>query len=824
MCKAFLYFKSMTSYTNFGKFGYNRRIAAVFEKLVINKTTQHKNLVYVSILILNIYKIMKFLPKFFICGLFFALTAAAQDSVFNIIPQPKSLKRSNGEFKFDLKTKIVVTDEAGRISAGILNDLLLRNYGFKLKFANKEQKDNAIIFITKNLSIDKMQNEAYELNITPKNIKIHGSETGQFYALQTLSQIFPVNFTGETKISSVDISDSPRFSYRGMHLDVGRHFMPISFVKKYIDLMSQYKFNQFHWHLTEDQGWRIEIKKYPKLTQIGSKRAETMVERNFSPYKGDGIPHEGFYTQEEIKEVVTYAKARKINVIPEIELPGHSSAALSAYPEFGCKENYQYKVQTTWGIFKEVFCPTDATFKFLEDVLDETIALFPDTPYIHIGGDEVLKDFWKESSFVQDLMKRENLKDEHEVQSYFIRRIEKFINSKGKKIIGWDEILEGGVAPNATIMSWRGEKGGIESAKAKHDVIMTPNTFLYFDYGQGDPKFEPLNIGGFIPLEKVYSYDPLPKELTEDEKKYILGAQANLWTEYMKKPETVEYMAFPRILALAEVVWSPLESKNYKDFQSRLASHFRRLDKQNVNYRIPAPEGLENIVLSTESKAKIDLKPLVPNGKIFYTLDGSLPNENSKLYVKPFDLELGPNEKVEVKAIVVTGNGRASAVSSAMILRREMLKGTEINDKTQGVNVSFFKGSFKTVKDMDSALPTGTFESKSIGLQQFADRTDKLKESFGAIFDGYIEIANDGLYEFAMESDDGAVFLIGEEAVIDLDGLHGKLSATGMIPLKKGFHKFRLKYFQAGGETALNLRFGIRGTGLRRISGSEFFR
>jgi hexosaminidase len=376
-----------------------------------------------------------------------------------------------------------------------------------------------------------------------------------------------------------------------MHLDVARHFQPVEFVKKFIDLMAQYKFNYFHWHLTDDQGWRIEIKKYPKLTEIGSKRPETQLGAYTTTFKGDGIPVEGFYTQEQIKEVVQYAKERYITVIPEIEMPGHASAALAAYPQFGCKSDYPYKVQMTWGIFKEVFCPRDETFKFLEDVLDETIKLFPDSPYIHIGGDEVLKDHWKESGFVQELMKRENLKDEHEVQSYFIRRIEKFINSKGKKIIGWDEILEGGVAPNATIMSWRGMKGGIEAAKAKHDVIMTPTDYSYFDYLQGDASKEPVGQSAFLPLEKVYSFDPMPKELNDDEAKYILGGQGNVWTEYMKTPAAVEYMVFPRMLAIAEVLWSMPANKDYADFRRRLVAHLARFDKLNVKYRTPDPIG-----------------------------------------------------------------------------------------------------------------------------------------------------------------------------------------------------------------------------------------
>lgn len=750
------------------------------------------------------------------------LSVFAQSNEISIIPQPKSVTRTKGDFKLNYKTKIVAGDGAGQRMAGVFNDLLMKNYGFKLEYLFRPAKvpDNAIVFdVPGDINLP---DEDYSMVIEPKRIRIIGSETGLFYAIQSLMQLLPVEFKGETKIPAVAINDSPRFKYRGMHLDVSRHFMPVEFVKKYIDLMAQYKFNSFHWHLTDDQGWRIEIKKYPKLTEIGSKRPETMVERNFTPYKGDGIPVEGFYTQEQIKDVVAFAKARKINIIPEIELPGHSSAVLTAYPEFGCKENYNYKVQTTWGIFKEVFCPTDKTFQFLEDVLSETIDLFPDSPYVHIGADEVLKDFWKESPFVQELKTKENLKDEHEVQSYFVRRMEKFVNSKGKKIIGWDEILEGGVAPNATIMSWRGEKGGIESAKAKHDVIMTPNTYLYFDYGQGDPKYEPLNIGSFIPLEKVYSYDPQPKELTDDEKKYILGAQANVWTEYLKTPANVEYMVFPRLLALAEVNWSPLEKKNYADFTRRLQTHFARLDKQNVNYRIPAPVGLQNILLSETDKAKIDLKMPILGGKIYYTLDGSDPSESSKIYDKPLELTLKPNETIEVKTIIVNEKGRKSIIFPATILRREKLKAVELPaEKKPGVNLKFYKGEFKSVKDFDAATPVETSESRSVMLPQFTKKTNELKDLFGASFEGFYYAPEDAIYEFELETDDGAVLQIGGETVIDLDGPHSKMKKTGLVPLAKGYHKMSLRYFQAGGDAVLNLRGAIKGQGLSRINGSD---
>ncbi len=767
---------------------------------------------------------MKNLSFAFILGLFLCSMVSAQTAELNVIPQPKSMTRLKGEFKFNFKTKIEATDETGRKSAGILNDLLMKNYGFKLEVTAKQQNKNAIKLISSGFPVNIMGPEDYGLGIEPKGILIFGGETGQFYALQTLMQILPVNFKGEAKLPAADISDKPRFPYRGMHLDVSRHFFPVEFVKKYIDLMAQYKFNQFHWHLTEDQGWRIEIKKYPKLTEIGSKRKETQKEKNRDPYIGDGVPVEGFYTQEQIKDVVAYAKARKINVIPEIELPGHSSAALAAYPEFGCKENYEYKVKTTWGIFKEVYCPTDATFKFLEDVLEETIALFPDSPYIHIGGDEVLKDHWKESAFVQELKAKENLKDEHEVQSYFIRRIEKFINSKGKKIIGWDEILEGGLAPNATVMSWRGEKGGIEAAKAKHDVIMTPTDFMYFDFGQGDAKTEPLNIGNYLPLEKVYSYNPHSKELSEDEKKYVLGAQANVWTEYIKTPQAVEYMVFPRLLALSEVVWSPLEKKDFRNFTARLAHHFLRLDKQNVNYRIPEPANLQNYLLTGEQDSVQLIIGGGINTKVFYTIDGSEPTEKSPQLAMPLELKLKPSEKIDFKTIVVNEKGRKSVVYGSTIWRREMLPASDLKDLEAGVSFRTFAQNFTSVDEMKNAASENSGQTKTLGLMQFRE---KLSETapFAVEFEGYINVQKNEIYEFDLNADDGAVLLIDGEKIVNNDGVKEKSAAqSGIVPLKKGYHRFVLRYFKGQGKWALGLRWGIKGQPLRFVNANELFR
>lgn len=755
-------------------------------------------------------------------------TAAQSDQTqINLIPRPASIKRLSGQFKFGRQTKIVVRDQESRQAADLLNDYLKKSFALTLEIVTVAPVNNAIYFDSLNES-DSRTEDSYRVLISPNAVRLSGRGAGTFYAIQSFLQFLPAKLKGTAGIPAVEINDTPRFPYRRMHLDVGRHFFSVEFIKKYLDLMAQYKFNRFHWHLTDDQGWRIEIKKYPRLTEIGGYREETEKGKNFMPFVGDGIPHGGFYTQEQIREIVAYAKARYITIIPEIEMPGHSSAALAAYPEFGCKENYPYKVPTTWNIFKEIYCPTEQTFKFLEDVLAEVIDLFPDSPYIHIGGDEVPQDHWKESAFVQELKRREGLKDEHEVQSYFIRRIEKFVNSKGKKIIGWDEILEGGLAPNAVVMSWHGEKGGIEAAKAKHEVVMAAQEFLYFNFGQGDPKYEPINHANHLPLEKVYSYDPLPKELSQEEAKYILGAQGNVWTEYFKTPEQIEYQILPRMLALAEVIWSQPENKNYQDFHKRLQSHFAHFDQQKINYRIPEPAGLRNIILQNRETARFELRSQIDGGRIFYTTDGSEPDQRAKLYTKPFDITLKPQETRQVKTIVVNAAGRKSVTYAATVRRTTPSSAVELNTETKpGVNLSFFKGDFQNINELDRKTPAETGESNSIRIGQFSPKTNGLKEPFGVIFEGFIYIPEEEIYEFQLETDDSAVLAIGRWNLVEIDGVQTKQSreekliSSSIIPLARGLHKFRLKYIQKGGEAALDVFWGVKGQGLKRLRGPE---
>ncbi len=512
-------------------------------------------------------------------------------SDYQIIPKPLKLETSQGRFAIKKNTHIV-GDIALSNEINYLSEMLHIASGYTIETSHNSKEyltDNNITLILDSSLPDE---ESYSLSVTYDKVVISGkSATGIFYGIQSLRQLMPhtieTNQENNTSITipSVYIEDQPSYVYRGMHLDVGRHFFPVDFIKKYIDLIVLHKMNTFHWHLTEDQGWRIEIKKYPKLTEVGSKRKETILEKNFNPYKGDEKPYAGYYTQEEIKEVVSYASKRHVTIIPEIELPGHSLAAIASYPELG-NTNQSLEVGTRWGVYDHIYAPTEETFLFLEDVLTEVIALFP-SKLIHIGGDEAPKKEWKESKIAQEVIQREGLKDEHELQSYFIKRIEKFLNSKGRDIIGWDEILEGGLAPNATVMSWRGIQGGIDAARLHHNVIMTPGSHCYFDHYQVDKDLqfeEPLAIGGYTSLEKVYSYNPTPEELAPELQKYILGAQGNVWTEYMKTTEQVEYMVLPRMSALSEVLWSSQESRDWDDFKTRLFHLKNRYDALGLNY------------------------------------------------------------------------------------------------------------------------------------------------------------------------------------------------------------------------------------------------
>lgn len=616
---------------------------------------------------------------------------------YHVVPLPQEVKTDQGKsFNLNRSTKILYPagNEKLHRNAKLLADYLKQTTGRELTIEEGTKGNNAIV-LSLDLSTDNP--EAYRLKIAEQEITISAaSEAGVFYGIQTLRKSIPASFTGDVILSPVEINDHPRFSYRGAHFDVGRHFFSVDEVKTFIDMMALHNMNRLHWHLTEDQGWRLEIKKYPRLTEIGSKRKETVIGRNSGKY--DGKPYGGFYTQEEAKEIVKYAADRYITVIPEIDLPGHMQAALAGYPELGCTGG-PYEVWTQWGVSDNVLCAgNDKTLQFIDDVLKEVMDIFP-SEYIHIGGDECPKTQWEKCPKCQARIKELGIKsdDKHSkeeyLQSFVISHAEKFLNEHGRKSIGWDEILEGGLAPNATVMSWRGEAGGIEAAKQKHDVVMTPNTYLYFDYYQTkDTENEPLAIGGYLPIETVYGYEPMPTSLTSEEQKYIVGVQANHWTEYMPTFSQVQYMALPRWAALSEIQWTMPEKKNYQNFLTRLMPLIRHYDALGYNYaKHVFDASAEFTPNSTDGTLDVQLAT-VDDAPIYYTLDGSEPTSSSSVYDKMLKIK----ENVELKAVAIRGDQKSRIISEKIVFSKSSMKPIAAN---QPVNEQYRFNGIVTLID-----------------------------------------------------------------------------------------------------------------------------
>ena len=596
-----------------------------------------------------------------LAGLMSSCGSVQEEANYQIIPLPQEIVTSQVN-PFILKSGVKILypegNEKMQRNAQFLADYLKTATGKDFSIEAGTEGKNAIVLA---LGSEVENPESYQLKVTDQGVTITApTEAGVFYGIQTLRKSLPIALGADVALPAVEIKDAPRFGYRGAHFDVSRHFFTIDEVKTYIDMLALHNMNRLHWHITDDQGWRLEIKKYPKLTEIGSQRSGTVIGRNSGEY--DNTPYGGFYTQEQAKEIVDYAAERYITVVPEIDLPGHMLAALAAYPELGCTGG-PYEVWRQWGVADDVLCAgNDQVLKFLEDVYGELIEIFP-SEYIHVGGDECPKVRWEKCPKCQARIKALGLKSddkhskEERLQSFVINHIEKFLNDHGRQIIGWDEILEGGLAPNATVMSWRGEKGGIEAAKQKHDVIMTPNTYLYFDYYQAkDVDNEPFGIGGYLPLERVYSYEPMPASLTPEEQKYIKGVQANLWTEYIATFPHAQYMVLPRWAALCEIQWSSPEKKNYADFLSRLPQLIKWYDAEGYNYAKhafgvqaefePNPaEGTMDVTLST-----------IDNAPVHYTLDGTEPTTASPVYEGV--LKIKENATLSAKAIRPTGESQ----------------------------------------------------------------------------------------------------------------------------------------------------------------------
>lgn len=750
------------------------------------------------------------------------LKAQDADPNMGIIPAPVSVKKNAGNFVLSRETALLA-DSIDNKAVLFLADYLQNKTALRIQPKQFSGQSNNNSLVLTSVGAESLPADGYRLTITPQNITVVGRGAGLFYGIQTLIQLIPLDHPAAISIPCAQIEDFPRFKYRGFMLDVSRHFFSVVYVKKYIDLMAMYKLNNFHWHLSDDQGWRVEIKKYPKLTEIASRRTETLIGNyhDRQPQQFDNTPYGGFYTQDDIREVVRYAAAKYINIIPEIDMPGHSKAALTAYPEFGCNAPDTYTVSGTWSERHNVFCPTEATFTFLQDVLTEIMALFPGK-YIHIGGDEVAKDDWKASTFSQQLIKRLKLKDEKGLQSYFIRRMEEFVNSKGRIVIGWDEILEGGLAPNATVMSWRGEAGGIAAAQQNHDVIMAPsNQALYLDHTQGtNLNTEPVGIGGNAPIQKTYNYNPVPLQLTPDQQKYIIGVQANLWNEYIATPNKVEYMLLPRFMALSEIAWTPLANKNFTDFMEvRIPAHLAVLEKNNYNYRVPATIGAKDTIMFG-SQLTARLKPSVKGAKVYYTIDGYTPDETDLEYTAPLNFNVPPTQYRELQTVVITPAGKRSTATKTVVYNKPF-PAVEYLANRPGMLYELFPGEFVSTRQLN--LTTAGFDTtqviKSFNTLPFR----KIASAFGVIYNGYINVDQDGIYGFSTISDDGSMLYIDDTPVVDNDGRHSPIEKSGSVPLQKGFHKITIKYIDVRIPGSLRVFMTIPGKPKGELSPESLF-
>ena len=713
-----------------------------------------------------------------------------------IIPEPAAISVEPGLVAFPMESPIYTSsgDSLLLVAAGYLGTRL-GIQGYQIGVPNNGQ----CIYLELASPAAGANPEAYTLVTGKNSVVIRGnSPRAVFYGIQSLMQLLPPEVYGSAglagkkgiRIPKVSIQDEPRFIWRGMHLDVGRHFFPVEFIKKYIDMLAMHKMNVFHWHLTEDQGWRIEIKKYPKLTEIGSVRKNE-----------DGTTYGGFYTQEQVKEIVAYAAERFIDVMPEIEMPGHSVAALAAYPEISCTGG-PFEVRTAWGVSEDVYCAgKEATFGFVEDVLSEVIGLFP-YKYLHIGGDECPKVRWEKCPDCRKRMKAEGLKDGMELQSYFIRRVEKYLVERNRSLVGWDEILEGGLAPEATVMSWRGISGGIEAARQGHDVIMSPTSHCYFDFYQGDPRFEPKAIGGYLPLEKVYSYEPVPEELNVSEAKHVLGAQANVWTEYIPSEKQVEYMALPRMSAMAEVVWTPKSLRDFEKFERRMERQYERFDAMKLNYRVPPPAISNDGFVFTDSLV-LEFHPAIVNSEILVTTDGSDPLASGRVSDGPIVLKAS----AEVRAVTRMKSGRTSSAVVLPAEKQAMLPGMQLSPNvTNGVDYELFEGEMKSVLDMDKMKRTSRGTLSGFLLPDPAPG-----KPFGMVMRGYMKIEIPGVYRFYLKSDDGSSLSFADRLVVNHDGQHGATERSGETALGKGWHMYELRYFDAGGAKSLQVSWSGKG-------------
>lgn len=712
----------------------------------------------------------------------------------NIIPTPVSLVQNEGSFKLGKNTVISASTPEAKTVAEYFASKMNLSTGYQITAGDKAASKGITLAIDESLDVN---NEGYTLDVTTGGVMVKAkTPQGLFYGMQTFMQLLPAEIESPTTVNGiawtapcVSVKDEPRFKYRGIMLDPCRHFIPVENVKKHLDILALFKINRMHWHLTEDQGWRIEIKKYPKLTEVGSKRID-----------GEGTEYGGFYTQEQIKEVVRYAADRFITVVPEIELPGHELAAISAYPELSCKGE-PTTPRIIWGVEDIVMCAgKEETFQFLQDIFDEVIPLFP-SEYVHIGGDECPKTSWKNCPLCQKRIREEGLKGdknhsaEEKLQSYFVQRMEKYLAEKhNRKIIGWDEILEGGLAPSATVMSWRGEEGGIAAANMNHEVIMTPSSNgMYIDQYQGDPKIEPVAIGGYDLIERVYAYNPTPDTLVAAGKEnYIQGVQTNLWSEYMYTPDLVEYRAYPRVLALSEIAWTPVTRKDYKDFERRLDNALVRLDGYGINYHIPQPEqpnGSCNFVAFTD-KASLEFKTTRPV-KVVYTTDETEPTPESAVYSAPIEF----TESAILKIRSVLPSGKMSKTRTIVVEKQALAPAKEVAKTAPGLSMAVTDGMFlkssqlegienwrkSVIKDLREITSVVKISESMRGVKQYA-----------AVANGYVNIPEDGVYYIS--SDNEEVWIDGK-LLVDNGGEVKRFSRhDSSVALAKGLHEINVVF------------------------------
>lgn len=729
-----------------------------------------------------------------------------------IIPKPNQLSLAQESYKVSSKTTIFTTDENQQKAVRYLKGLFNSAAGFDLE-ADEHSDQKGIVF----KHFDGLTPEAYLLEVSPERILISASgEAGYFYAVQSLRQLLPPAIESKKVVSadwlvpSIKIEDEPRFAWRGMQMDFSRHFFDVEEVKTFLDYMALYKLNTYHMHLTDDEGWRIEIKQLPLLTQKGAWRTESRhdmvcienaktdpsytIDPDKYHMKDGKKMYGGFFTQEQIKEIIKYADERCITVIPEIDMPGHFKAAIDNYPYLSCKE------KAGWGkVFTTPAClGKETTYQFVETILGEVADLFP-AEYIHIGGDEVNIQSWKDCTKCQGEIKKHHLKNEHELQSHFNRRIEKFLQSKGKKLMGWDEITEGGLSKDAHVMWWRNwaPEALRTAAESGTKMIVTPSFRYYFDYKNEQTT-----------LERVYHYQPVPSDFTPKQEELIMGIQANLWAEWIPNFERLQYQTFPRILALAETAWAKKGSKEYEEFNNRVHLHCDRMDVMNINYYIPSVEGLNKKVAFVDS-ALINLSVPMKGLDIYYTIDGSIPTKESKLYNEPVVLKAN----CEIKARAFKGN-TGSVLAKAIVEKQNLRKAQTVSPEKGKLKRWVVKNYPDAVKKVD----LNTLKDWKLVSQIDLGEYSKDEKIFMA-FNGYFYANNDAVYEFYTKSDDGSLLYIDDEMVVDNGGHHAPRERSGMIALKTGWHPISIYFQQGTGGSELSVWYNEGTQKSRALSG-----